>query len=168
MAIAGGRSSIGQSPGMVVGNRAIFTNDGLMNSGATATAAPANPTGITGATAAAVMLGLAGSFTPNAGGNMMLWVTGDILCGTIGSGATIQIAYGTGAAPANNAALTGTLAAKALNFVASTAAGRAPFNMMAYIAGLTVGTAYWLDLAVQNLTGGTTTIADVTVTVLEV
>ena len=114
------------------------------------------------------MLGLAGSFTPNAGGNALLLVTGDMVCSVIGDGATLQIAYGTGAAPANNAALTGTLAAKALNFITSTVAGRQPFNLMAYVTGLVVGTPYWVDLAVQNLTGGSTTIANVNVVAIEV
>ena len=99
MAIAGGRSSIAQQPGMTTGNRAIFIGDGLAASGSAATAAPANPPGITGATAAPVMLGLAGGFMPNAGGNMLLWVTGDIVVSAIGSGATLQIAYGTGGPP---------------------------------------------------------------------
>ena len=168
MAIPGGRASIAQNPGMAVGNRAIFISDGLLASGAAATMAPANPAAITGATAAAVMLGLGGSFVPNAGGNMLLMITGDIVVSAIGSGATLQIAYGTGAAPANNAALTGTLAAKALNFVTSTVAGRGPFNLMAYVTGLTPAVAYWLDLAVQNLTGGTATIANVNLTAVEV
>ena len=125
-------------------------------------------TNFSGSTWQSVMLGLAGSFVPNTGGNAILSVTGDITCSVIGDGATLQIAYGTGAAPANNAALAGTPAAKALTFIASTVAGRMPFNLTAYVTGLVAGTTYWVDLAVQNLTGGTATIANVNVVAMEV
>jgi|HubBroStandDraft_6_1064221.scaffolds.fasta_scaffold768586_2 hypothetical protein len=167
MAIPGGTESLRQRAGMVTGNRAVFTADGEVCSGATVITAVTNQTGITGATGAAVMLGLAATITPNAGGTVMVFVTGDIICGTIGDGATLQLSYGTGSAPANNGTLAGTQVAKAVTFLASTVAGRVPLTMMAAITGLTSGTAYWLDLAVENLTGGTTTVANVTVTAVE-
>ena len=94
--ISGGHGSISQRAGMTVGNRAIFTNDGELSSGAIASSQPANPTG---------------------------------------------------AAPANAAALTGTQTGVAVNFIASTAAGKVPFSVSAYVTGLIAGTTYWIDLA---------------------
>ena len=166
MAIAGGRVSIDQRAGVVVGSRAIFTNDGEICSGAATTSQPTNPTGAASTTA--TMMGLAGSITPNAGGNVLILITGDILNATIGDGVTIQISHGTGSAPANAAALTGTQDGVAVNFIASTAAGKVPFCVMAYVAGLTLGTAYWIDLASAQLTGGAVTMQHINIVAIEV
>ena len=68
-----------------------------------ATSTVASPTGITGATGAAVMLGLAGQLTPAAAaGRAYISITGTVNVGTSSSGATLQCRFGAGAAPANN------------------------------------------------------------------
>jgi hypothetical protein len=168
MTIQGGHSSIDQRAGVVVGAGAIFTNDGEVCSGARSTSQPTNPSAFAGAAGTAVMAGLAGSFTPNSGGNALVIIEGDVLNSTIGDGATLQISYGTGVAPANAATLTGTQTGRAVNFVAATATGKSPFAIMAYVTGLIAGTAYWLDLAVTPVTGGSVTVADVNIVAIEV
>jgi hypothetical protein len=166
MAIQGGRVSIDQRAGVVVGSGAIFTNDGEVCSGARSTSQPSNPTAIA-AQATAVMLGLAGSFTPNAGGNALIIITGDIGDNAIAGTATIQISHGTGAAPANAAALVGTQDGVAVTFTAATVAQKSPFSVSAYVTGLIGGTAYWLDLAVSSPTN-TATIQHVNIIAIEI
>ena len=114
------------------------------------------------------MTGLAGSITPKATGNVQITVSGTVSSSAIGDGASIQISHGTGTAPANAATLTGTQDGVAVHYVAATVAGKAPFSLTAYVAGLTVGTAYWLDLAVAATTGGTATVADISIVAIEV
>jgi hypothetical protein len=113
------------------------------------------------------MMGLAGSITPNAGGNVLIMITGDILNATIGDGVTIQISHGTGAAPANAAALTGTQDGVVVNYIASTAAGKVPFSVMALVTGLVGGTPYWIDLASAQLTGGAVTMQHINIVAIE-
>lgn len=127
--------------------------------------ASANPSGTTSTTS--VMMGLNGAITPVLTGRVLLIITGVILNNTIGDGSTVQASYGTGAAPSNAGALAGTQVGAPLAFVASTAAGQAPFAAVAIITGLVNNTTYWLDAALKAVTGGTATIKDVVVTAVE-
>lgn len=109
-------------------------------------------------TGAYTMQGLAGAFTPLRSG-----VTEIQVCGTIvdpggnttqGTGILLQLSYGTGGAPANNAAVTGTQTgpiATYKNPATVTAASVAvPFCQNA-VANLTVNTAYWIDEAAKAI-----------------
>jgi len=55
-----------------------------------------------------VMMGLAISFTPLYSGRVKIIIAGEASNNTAGDGFLIYAAYGTGAAPANGAAATGT------------------------------------------------------------
>lgn len=82
---------------------------------------------------------------------------------TIADGCNAKVAWGTGAAPANGAAATGTIIASSLRqYVAETAAGQnhAGFST-AITTGLTAGTQIWVDLQFQAVTGGTCTFKNV-------
>lgn len=128
---------------------------------------PANPTGTANTTG--VMMGLGALFTPVKSGSVMVMITGSLTNNTASDGAKGQIRYGTGAAPANGAALTGTAVGnqpRALNN-ASTAALVTPVAFIAIITGLTLGTQYWFDIGLAAITGGTATLTDVTVDVIE-
>ena len=76
--------------------RASTTVYGPHASNATQTnvAAPAGTTSTTG-----LMMGLAGAITPAHSGNVLLIVSGTLTNGTTSDGASLQIRYGTGAAP---------------------------------------------------------------------
>lgn len=133
----------------------------------TAQSTPANPFGTANTTG--VMMGLAGSITPIKSGNVLILITGSLSNNTASDGAKGQIRYGTGAAPTNGAALTGTAVGnqpRALNN-ASTAALVTPVAFAAIVTGLTLGTAYWIDIALAAITGGTATLSDVTMDILE-
>lgn len=110
-----------------------------------------------------VMMGLAGAITPVVTGRVLIVVNGDIANNTIADGANVQLRHGTGAAPANGAALTGTTDGPLVKFVASTAAGKVPFSLSWIVTGLTVGTAIWIDVGLAAVTGGNASIADVAI-----
>ena len=80
----------------------------VVNGPATYSAQPANPTGTSNTTG--LMMGLAGAITPAFTGRVFFSISGSIGSNTTtaGRGAKTQMRFGTGAAPANAAALTGT------------------------------------------------------------
>jgi hypothetical protein len=128
-------------------------------------ATPSNPTGAT----TGAMMGLAGTVTPVNTGRVAITVSGDCFnAGAIADGVTIAIRTGTGSAPANAAALTGTIRGTTLNYVTATTAEKAPFSLSALVTGLTIGTAVWIDLGVANITGGTATVENITIVAVEV
>lgn len=140
--------------------------------GATYQATPSDPTGTTSTTG--LMMGLAGSITPLRTGKVMITVSGNIAATGIGggSGAATQIRYGTGTAPTNGAALTGTAVGSLAQIKNATLALIAPgsgnFTCNAIVSGLTIGTAYWLDQSLARITSGTATISGISISVIEI
>jgi hypothetical protein len=114
------------------------------------------------------MLGLAGAFTPAATGNVLLVVSG-VWSNSSGSGNGMSYAIyaGTGTAPANGAAVTGTLQGATPQATSTGASVKQPFALQAFAPGLTIGSAYWFDLAF-DATAGTNTISEVTISAAEV
>lgn len=129
-------------------------------------ATPANPTATTNTTG--VMMGLAQSFTPNFSGRVLILVSGYLSNGTASAGAKTQIRHGTGTAPINGAALVGTADG---NFVAiqngTSPMAAIPFAMQVILTGLTIGTAYWIDLSLASLTSGTSTLFNPNFSIIE-
>lgn len=117
---------------------------------------PANPTA-PASTAAYKMQGLAGSITPIRTGTVQVTISGTVLCSTVtaGDGIAWQLSYGTGAAPANAANLTGTQVGTPQEYTnpgtVTAADVHIPFSVQAVITGLTTGTAYWIDLAAKSI-----------------
>lgn len=138
------------------------------NGAASSATTPSNPSGTTSTTAVMMGLGSTATLTPTFSGRVLLTICGSIANATSGDGATAQLSYGTGAAPANGVALTGTQVGNAAAFTAAAAAQKAPFSLTWCITGLTPGTAYWFDLAVAAVTGGTATVTALSATALEV
>lgn len=126
---------------------------------------PSDPTGTMNTTG--LMMGLAGSITPQFTGTILFIVSGEIANDTDANGAKVQLRFGTGAAPANGAALTGTTAGNIPEFTAAANDQNVPFSIQAVIAGLTLSTAYWLDVGLAAITGGTATIKNVSLTAVE-
>lgn len=128
---------------------------------------PADPTGTANTTGK--MMGLAGTITPAVSGRVRITITGTIFNPTaIADGAKVQIRTGTGTAPANADALTGTAAGSLVQYIAATTAQKAPFSLTAVVTGLTLATAIWIDVGLAAITGGTATIADLTITAQEI
>lgn len=127
----------------------------------------ATPTGTTSATA--VMGGLGGTFaiTPGVTGRVKIEISGQMANSTINDGVTLDLRYGTGTAPANGDAVTGTLAGISQTATSLVAAQRSGFCLQAIVTGLTVGTAYWMDFSQLAVTGGTASAFGVTATAME-
>ena len=113
---------------------------------------PANPTSTLSTTL--VMAGLAGSFTPATTGRALITITGDAYNTTAAVFINLGMYYGTSGAPANGAAVTGTLIGSAIRFKPGVGTGSAiPFSMTYALTGLTPATAYWLDLGFDTSNG---------------
>lgn len=134
----------------------------------TVQATPANPTG--SASAAGLMMGLAVAITPGSTGRILVHVSGDISNNTAADGARVQIRYGTGTAPVNGAALAGTALGGLVKFTKALAGQQVPFALQGIISGLSVATAYWIDisLAVDISALTLATVADLSVSAHEV
>ncbi len=128
-------------------------------------AQPGNPTASTSATG--VMMGLAGAITPATTGRVLFFISGDVQNTNSATTSTIQLYYGTGSAPANQAAITGSAIGAALKASEAGAAQVLPFMVQAIVTGLTLGTAYWFDVSLAA-SANTSTIKDVSVTAFEI
>jgi len=126
---------------------------------------PANPAGTTSTTP--VMMGLGISFTPLYSGRVKIIIAGEASNNTASDGFSISAAYGTGAAPANGAAATGTVVGNSVSGASAAANALLPFSIVAVITGLTVGTAIWLDMQLSAVTGGTASLSNLSVIVEE-
>ncbi len=124
---------------------------------------PATTTSLVG-----VMMGLAATITPTASGNIIIVICGDTDNSGKNDGCAIQIRYGTGTAPTNGAALTGTaIGSKPITF--DSAGGTVfPISVNAVVNGLTAGTAVWVDISLTALTGGTARVRNLSISIIEV
>ncbi len=138
----------------------------LSNGEGTAQSSPADPTGTSSATG--VMMGLAGAITPATTGRVLFMISGDVGNATITTTISIQLYEGTGTAPVNGAAITGSAIGGLVKFITAAAAQRAPFAVAAIVTGLTLGTPYWFDVSLADDTAGTSTIKNVSATAFEI
>ena len=143
---------------------------GLKSANASYQARPADPTGSTN-TITGVMMGLAGSITPSGSGKVLVTVTGNLTnASSVGFGASVQARYGTGTAPSNGATPVGTSVSPGavLKYTSASSSEIVPFTCCGVVTGLTVGTPYWIDLALAASGGGTATATNISVTAVEV
>ena len=134
--------------------------------GAANTHTTAAPTG-TAAVTPGVMMALGSAITPTKTGNVLIVINGYMNNSVVADQCTVGIRYGTGTAPINGAAATGTALGLAVNLGQPTAGYNFPFSVTGIATGLTVATAYWVDAVLFHTTGGTCTIAGVTTTMVE-
>lgn len=113
-------------------------------------ATPSGP----GSTSSYTMQGLGKLLTPTTTGRVLVTVSGYTFNGTnvtAGAGIAYHINYGTGSAPVNGAAVTGTTInqTQASGNSTTTTSGDniMPFSTTAFVTGLTIGTTYWFDIA---------------------
>lgn len=133
--------------------------------------APSNPTGTASATPVMMGLGATVTFTPTQTGVLDIDFDGAINSNqaTAGKGGDVQIAYGTGAAPSNGDAATGTTAGVIFPYVnpagTTVAVG---WRRHARITGLILNTAYWIDLQVSASVAGTVSVSAIEAIITEV
>jgi hypothetical protein len=106
-----------------------------------------------------IMAGIGLQITPKANGNLLA-----IFCAyltatatTANVGCILQIAWGTGSAPANGAAATGTVVGSSIEFTVGTtltalADLRQPIALQSTIPNLAVGVNYWVDIQIKAVT----------------
>jgi hypothetical protein len=123
------------------GTKSLSGKTGTWIAKATYQGTQSNPTGTNNATG--LMMGLAGAITPTVSGTVVIHIVGDVSAAN--AAGTMQIYYGTGTAPANGVAITGTPAGSLLTQNLPTSR-RIPFSLVAVVTGLTVGTTYWIDM----------------------
>ena len=141
-------------------NVAGLNSSGTMVSTAAAFYQGANKTpAAPNSTSVYTMQGLSGSITPSRTGTIHITINGTVneTTGTAaGVGAFWQISYGTSTAPTANSALTGTQVGPVQQYEnpATVTAANVffPFSISVIVTGLTVGTAYWIDLAAKSIT----------------
>ena len=112
---------------------------------------PSNPTPT--ASASLVMMGLGSTcaYTPAASGRVLANVTGLYLTATTAVGMSVGAYYGSGSAPSNSAAQSGSLfgGSAPASVHASSTTSSTPFAFTDVLA-LTPSTAYWFDLALST------------------
>jgi hypothetical protein len=121
-------------------------------------ASPQNPTATT--STSVVMMGLGGTckITPAITGRMMLQIQGNITNSTNTTITEIQGRYGTGTAPSNAAAATGTSFTSPKDFQPLVASSPlSSFHIGSVVTGLALSTQVWFDLsaAVSGVSTGT-------------
>jgi len=129
---------------------------------------PANPTTTTSNTYVMMGLGSTLVFTPSATGIVEFTIDGDV--GNQSAASTYFLpAYGTGTAPTNGAAATGTTAGNtSVQYATSSSLITCPFSRTVIVTGLAVGTTYWFDMQVKSGTSGQhATINSLTATIRE-
>lgn len=131
---------------------------------------PANPTGNATAAFLAMGLGAAVHVTPLSSGNVLVSFDMTGTNATATNGFAAEVIYGTGTAPANGAAIPGgaTVLTPARGQLLIPATVVVPISFTAVVPALTVGTAYWFDLAVSSPTAaGIASVASVSAALVE-
>ncbi|HEX8838205.1 MAG TPA: hypothetical protein VF748_14785 [Candidatus Acidoferrum sp.] len=132
----------------------------LLNGG-TFNASAGSPGSTTSSTGVMMGLGTGCKLTPTASTRIYVAFFGGVSNNTASAQASVTIRFGTGTAPANGAALTGTISGSTTFVInnanaAGTAGAFFPLTNMTVITGLTPGTAYWFDVGVAASSGGGT------------
>ena len=126
-----------------------------------------NPTGSTGTAFVMAGMGSTAKITPTATGKILITVSGAVMNNTANGGVQAGIRYGTGAAPANGASVTGTPIGTQIASTGQNASAFAPFTSVA-LETSSVGTAIWIDLSFAASTAATqANLSFVTITAVE-
>lgn len=184
---------VAAGPSLVVGDNGIFVRgsagtvstsvsattyynlpSGFTGTYASYSSTPADPAGTTNTTGVMMGLGGAAKITPTATGKVMFMISGDMTNPTDDSACNVQMRTGTGTAPANGAALTGTTRGGLIKYeinntsLGGTAEARVPFTCSMLVTGLTLNTAVWIDLALQRTNNsGTCLVRDISISAYE-
>ncbi len=124
-----------------------------------ASTAQTTPTSTSSTSAVMMGLGSAWKLTPLKSGIVVINISGILNTGlNVSYTCTAELVYGTGTAPANGAAASGTAIGGLAQISATvTAVAINPYSQTAVISGLTVGTAVWFDVQLKSSGGGTDT-----------
>lgn len=136
-----------------------YANLGL-DSTAASFATPSNPTGTNSATAKMMGLGSSCTLTPVYSTRVDVSFDFEVTAGSVMNG-NVRIRYGTGSAPANGGAATGTAVGAERSITVPVASGAVGGSLRAIITGLSKGTAYWFDLTLWTGSGSTVSLRSI-------
>jgi hypothetical protein len=122
-----------------------------------ATGGALSPTGTT-TTGTGVMMGMGATFkiTPVRSGKVVLTIVGSMASSVAAAAAQVVLFYGTGTAPANAAAPTGTSVGGQITGNSATTNYNLPFTASGLVTGLVLGTQIWFDLRLNSSSGSST------------
>ena len=124
-----------------------------LNPGAAVDSGNTSPTGTTSTSFVMMGLGSTATITPQTTGRLLVIATGGVFSPTAspaGQGCFVMLRRGTGTAPSNGAAFTGTQISTTEQYTFDGQNFVDPFATHAMVTGLSVGVAIWLDLAVAS------------------
>lgn len=160
--VAGDVGAIGVSAALTISSGTL-----ALATPVTAQSTPSDPTGTT--STSGVMMGLAGSITPTSSGVVLFQASGSFATDTAAQSVLAQLRYGTGTAPTNGAAATGTAIGGIATVTLATVNMKYPFAVQARVTGLTPATAYWFDLTLAGSNGlATKTLTNLSLTAFEI
>jgi hypothetical protein len=116
-----------------------------------------SPAGTT-TTGPGVMMGMGATLkiTPVRSGKVMLTIVGSMASSVAANSAVAVLYYGTGTAPANGVAPTGTSVGGLIVGHSATATYQLPFSASGLVTGLALGTQIWFDLRLNSSSGAST------------
>lgn len=126
---------------------------------------PGNKTGTT--SSIPVMEGISFNVTPKVTGRLVIQVSGIMSNTLVTDGAEADIRYGTGSNPNNGASATGTVCGSNVKSTMAGAGMLIPFSLNCQVTGLTLNTSYWIDLGQSVIAGGTASLSNLNVSVIE-
>lgn len=158
----------GTSGNVLTSNGTTWTSAAISTTPNVSQSTPADPTSTSSTTG--VMMGLNAAITPTGSGKILIIISGDSQNNTGGDGTKKQIRFGTGTAPINGAALTGTAAGGLQVDVNQQSSGgqEQGFSLNAIVSGLTLSTAYWIDISLGAVTGGTASLKNLSISIIEI
>ncbi|MCK1543265.1 hypothetical protein IVB12_15220 [Bradyrhizobium sp. 179] len=127
------------------------------------------PTGTASATGVMMGMGSTCKITPASTGRVQVWFVGSQADSAASWTHTVNVRYGTGTAPANAAAITGTavLGNSNSNTVISSSGVVTSFNIGGIASGLSIGTPYWFDMNLATGSGGTGSLSNMNCSIVE-
>lgn len=156
-------SSVGVGTTTISGgtsNNCLYNNAGVLGDkpcapGAILQASPADKSGTASLTQVMLGNGSSCTITPTTSGRLLITLQG-ASTNSITGNVNVQIRYGTGAAPSNGAAATGTAIGSIMVSTIPNINYRVPMTLTAIATGLSIGTTYWIDAGqlVNTGTGG--------------
>ncbi|MHC2536003.1 hypothetical protein [Bradyrhizobium diazoefficiens] len=118
------------------------------------------PTGTSSTSATMAGMGATCKITPTASGRVRFTIEGRASNSIAGSGIALQLLEGTGTAPSNGGAVSGSSPSGLTPILTSASAGSPTFfSVTGQATGLTLGTQVWFDLSQAAFTSGTATIS---------
>lgn len=129
---------------------------------------PANPAASASITLVMMGIGAIAAYTPASSGKVLIMVTCDHQTATAGVNNSVAGRFGTGVAPVNGAAVTGTRFGGSQDAVLGANTGTNRVFACIDILSLVAGTAYWFDLAASTTNAAdSVTITNISVVIIE-